>query len=229
MPYVNVTLDVRAAMNALKLIWNFSDQFSNVLIHFGQLHFIKENFAALGKIVCGSGIEDVIFQADVCFSGSLNGILSGSRYKRAWTVHGAMSEALERLLFERYCVQMGTNIPEVYNEIANDRECYEDIIFSDDRFVMKYEEFKEEIRDGRHGITSQFWLSLYIDIMEMQQLAHQAVQENNLDLRVFLLGFRRIEKSALENIGEEMSSPVLRVVPPLGCSVGSFSCRSILL
>eukprot|EP00794_Sanderia_malayensis_P014842 gene14842-biopygen11931 len=189
MPYVNVTLDVGAAMNALKLIWNFPDQFSNVLIHLGQFHFIKENFAVLGKIVCGSGIEDVIFQADVCSSGSLNGVLSGSHYNRAWTVHGAMSEALERLLFERYCVQTGTNIPEVYNKIANDSDYYEDTIFSNDRFLVKYEEFKEEIRDGKHGITPQFWLSLYIDLMEMQQLAHQAVQENNLDLRVFCWKF----------------------------------------
>ena len=31
MPYVNVFLDVGAAMNAYKLVWNYPDKFSNVL------------------------------------------------------------------------------------------------------------------------------------------------------------------------------------------------------
>ena len=42
MPYVNVTLDVGAAMNAYKVIWSFQDQFKNVLIHLADFHFMKE-------------------------------------------------------------------------------------------------------------------------------------------------------------------------------------------
>ncbi len=62
MPYVNVTLDVGAAMNAFKLIWNFPDQFANVIIHCEDFHFI----AVIGKIVANTGFEDAIFQAGVC-------------------------------------------------------------------------------------------------------------------------------------------------------------------
>ena len=43
-PYVNITLVVGAAMNAYKLLWNYNGQFSNVVIHLGDFHFIKENF-----------------------------------------------------------------------------------------------------------------------------------------------------------------------------------------
>ena len=50
MPYVNVTLDVGAAMNAYKLVWNYPGQFGNVLIHLGDFHFMKENFAVIGKV-----------------------------------------------------------------------------------------------------------------------------------------------------------------------------------
>ena len=83
MPYVNVTLDVGAAMNAFKLIWNFPDQFANVIIHCGDFHFMKENFAVIGKIVANTGFEDAIFPAGVCSTGSLNGVLNGSHYNRA--------------------------------------------------------------------------------------------------------------------------------------------------
>ena len=42
MPFVNVTLDVGAAMNAYKLCWNYPERFKNVLIHVGDLHFLKK-------------------------------------------------------------------------------------------------------------------------------------------------------------------------------------------
>ena len=41
MPFVNITLDVGAAMNAYKLIWNFQERFRNVVIHLGDFHFMK--------------------------------------------------------------------------------------------------------------------------------------------------------------------------------------------
>ena len=44
MPYVNITLDVGAAINAYKVLWNFQAQFNNVFIHLGDFHFLKENF-----------------------------------------------------------------------------------------------------------------------------------------------------------------------------------------
>ena len=44
MPYVNVSLDVGAAMNAYLLTWNEPEVFKNVIIHLGSFHFLKENF-----------------------------------------------------------------------------------------------------------------------------------------------------------------------------------------
>ena len=87
MPFVNVSLDVGAAMNAYKLTWNYPEKFRNVIIHLGDFHFIKENFGVIGKIVTNSRFEDVVSQAGICSTGSLKGILVGSHYNRAWTVH----------------------------------------------------------------------------------------------------------------------------------------------
>ena len=47
LPYLNVTLDVGAAMNAYKFIWNYHDQYKNVCIHLGMFHFMKENFKVI--------------------------------------------------------------------------------------------------------------------------------------------------------------------------------------
>ena len=50
MPYVNITLDVGAAMNVMKFLWNDTEEYRNVIIHLGSFHFIKENFQ-VGKYI----------------------------------------------------------------------------------------------------------------------------------------------------------------------------------
>ena len=101
MQYANITFDIGAAINAHKVLWNYPERFKNIIIHLGDFHFMIEIFAVLGKLVCGSGFKDVVFQTGICSSGSLNGVLSGSHYNRCWTVHSIFTEALERLLFKR--------------------------------------------------------------------------------------------------------------------------------
>ena len=44
MTYVNITLDVGAAMNAFLVTWNAPELFNNIIIHLGGFHFLKENF-----------------------------------------------------------------------------------------------------------------------------------------------------------------------------------------
>ena len=95
MPYVNVTLDCGAAVNAYKLVWNYPAVFDNVIIHLGDFHFMKDIFTVLGKLIRGSGFEEIIFQSKLSTSGSLNDVLSGSHYNRCWRVHEHFAEALE--------------------------------------------------------------------------------------------------------------------------------------
>ena len=44
MPYVNITIDVKAALNAFKFLWNELEKYQNAVIHLGDFHFMKENF-----------------------------------------------------------------------------------------------------------------------------------------------------------------------------------------
>ena len=112
MPYVNVFLDVGATMNAYKLVWNYPDKFSNVLVHLGDFHFIKEIFNVVGTMIDGSGFNDIIFQANLCSSESLAGVINGSHCNRCWCVHEPFAEALERLLMERFIDYKKLAIPE---------------------------------------------------------------------------------------------------------------------
>ena len=91
MPYVNVYLDVGAVMKACKLVWTHPQKFLYVFIQIGDFHFIKENFGFINKLVIGSRFEDAVFQAGVCSTGGLNGVLSGSHYSGvfAFLLHGS--------------------------------------------------------------------------------------------------------------------------------------------
>ena len=43
MPYVNITLDVDAAISSIKFLW-IKFLFRNVVTHLGDFHLMKENF-----------------------------------------------------------------------------------------------------------------------------------------------------------------------------------------
>ena len=44
MDYVNITLDIGVAINAYKFLWGNLGQFSDVMIHISDFHYLKENF-----------------------------------------------------------------------------------------------------------------------------------------------------------------------------------------
>ena len=48
MPYINITLDVGAAINAFKVIWYHPMLFDNIVVHLGDFQFMKENF----NVIC---------------------------------------------------------------------------------------------------------------------------------------------------------------------------------
>ena len=176
MPYVNVYLDVGAWMNSYKLVWN---HFPKI----GDFHFIKENFGVTGKLVTASGFEDAVFQAGGCSTGNLHGVLAGSHYIRAWTVHSAFTEALERLLFERFITESGEEIPIVFHNASQEPFQNKSEIYARVKLLLKVLDFKNRVRNDKLGKTAQFWLSFYLDLMSIQQAAHLAVQENDFEVR----------------------------------------------
>jgi len=57
---------------------------------------------SLGKMMSGSGLEEVIIEAGVCASGSIDRVISGKHYNRAMRVHQLLLDALDRLLLQSF-------------------------------------------------------------------------------------------------------------------------------
>ncbi len=131
--------------------------------------------------MAGSG--DIIFQSGVCTSGSLQGVLAGSHCNCGWTVHNAFSEALERLLLQRFMYKKSAMIPDSFYELIDlDTEKIQSL--ENDAsiaFTVEYERYRSSVRKGSAGKTAQFWM-IYLDLMQAQCMAHVGVQENYVDM-----------------------------------------------
>ncbi|KAK3732161.1 hypothetical protein RRG08_026543 [Elysia crispata] len=100
--YTFVTFDLAVAKKAYALIWHDAERYKNVVIHLGVFHTVLSYLGVLGKLMKGSGFEDIITEAGLCASGSLDKMMNGKHYNRALRVHTIMLEALERLLFTAF-------------------------------------------------------------------------------------------------------------------------------
>ena len=94
MKFAHITEDGGAAMKFFYVVWNNPDEFNNVLIHLGDFHAMMEYFSTTGKFVAGSGFEEVVYQAGLCTSGGIKGVLSGKQHNRSWMVHKSLLKQL---------------------------------------------------------------------------------------------------------------------------------------
>ena len=75
-------------------------------------------------------------------------------------------------------------IPDELNEIAADPDSFEkSLITSCANLISRYQQFKTDVRNGKLGKTTKFWI-MYTDLMELQQMAHTSIQANDYDTRL---------------------------------------------
>ena len=81
----------------------------------------------------------------------MEGALSGSQYNRAWRIHHAISEALERLLFKRLKNEVASQMSDDVFHIACEDEdsITEDKIKILSELATEYQNYKTSVR----GIT----------------------------------------------------------------------------
>ena len=79
-----------------------------VLSHFSvALLLLFRSVLVTGNLLCGSGIEDLVFQTGMMKNCCIKGVFSGSDYNRAWIV----SEGPGHLLLTRFLTEVsGENI-----------------------------------------------------------------------------------------------------------------------
>ena len=162
MPYINLTLEVGVFVNAYRVLCNCTDKFSNIVLHLGDFHLMKEVFTLIGKLVTASGFEDIIFQSGICSTGSFNRVLSGSHYNRGWAVHTVVSEALERLSLQCF-IDSGVEIPERFFDRIQLEQIRMEELKHDEEFIKfqnDYNDFKEGMRIGSQGKRLCFGLCI---------------------------------------------------------------------
>lgn len=98
--YTFVTMDLGAAKIAYDIIWDSKDKFSTVVLNLGPFHIMCSYMGALGKMMAGSGFEEILLQSNLCASGSIDQVMTGKHYNRAIRVHQRMLEAVEQILIE---------------------------------------------------------------------------------------------------------------------------------
>ena len=140
---------------------------------------MMEFFGTIGKLVAGSGFEEVVYQAGLCTSGGIKGVLSGKHYNRSWMIHECFTEALERLFFEA-CIQ---NIPQNLESILKADPLQMDVSSIWDKSHLKeYEGIHKRLKyccsKGQFGLTPQFWIS-YQKAVQRQHKLNLSINAND--------------------------------------------------
>lgn len=190
-----VTFDLAVARKAYALIWQNPESYKHVFVHLGVFHTMMSYLGAVGKLMKGSGLEEIVIEAGLCASGSLEKVLAGKHYNRAMRVHTHVLEALERLLFASFLQNTGSgellkDFHSKAKEIEHrmDPSLVQNIISSEaltDVFAQ-YQVFKQQTAAGNFGKTAQFWMH-YMDRVWLLLQFSFATKTNNLDLHIFCL------------------------------------------
>ncbi|GFR60927.1 hypothetical protein ElyMa_005417700 [Elysia marginata] len=75
-PYTFVTFDLAVAKKAYEIVWQNPHNYKTVIIHLGVFHTIMSYLGALGKLVTGSGFEEIVTEARLCAHGSIDGVVN---------------------------------------------------------------------------------------------------------------------------------------------------------
>ena len=79
--------------------WVFNDplKYKDHIVLIGSFHATMAYLKMIGKKINGSGLEDILIEAELISSGSLKGVMSGKHFDRSMHCHKVMLEYLERL------------------------------------------------------------------------------------------------------------------------------------
>jgi len=187
--YTFVTFNLAAAKLAYSVLWNNPSRFSGTYIHLGAFHITCCFLGAVGRMMTGTGFEEVVIESGICSSGSIDQVLSGKHYNRALRVHQLMTVAVDNLLLEEFVKRTGydvSNLTAVH--LSADRPCYENLSAadSDDQwksFVSRFSAFVASARQGTFGPTYQFWVQ-YHDCIWLLLTFLQSIKENDLPVYV---------------------------------------------
>jgi len=162
---------------------------SRVIIHIGAFHTMCAYMGALGHMLAGSGFEEVLIEADICASGSIEKVLSGKHFNHAVRVHQRMLEADEQLLWEDFAQTQlqGCNedTRQTLSNLASNPNApsYAEAVASPEviDLLNDFHQFRINAASGKMGLTAKLWTN-YCDSVCTLLRFQRAVKKNDLDL-----------------------------------------------
>lgn len=117
--YVLNTFDLGGCMKALPLIWKFPTEYKNHIVIPGPFHTAMNYIGMITGNKCkGSGYSEILIEAGLVTSGCLKNVLKGKAFAKALFCLKTVSEAMERLLFERFVDEEKVNAPAALQSIV---------------------------------------------------------------------------------------------------------------
>ena len=186
--YVLNTFDLGGWMKALPLVWKFPDEYKRHIIIPGPFHTGMNYMGMVTGNKCrGSGYSEILIEAELVTTGCLSSVLKGKAYAKALFCLKTVSEAMQRLLFERFAEEENV---EVHNPVAllnlvqtcNRQNL--DLVLQDPStltILERYASYENQVRNGHLGKTATFWLSV-IEHTRLILMLQYSVKTNNLSL-----------------------------------------------
>jgi len=186
--YVLNTFDLGGCMKVLPLIWKDPGKYEKHIVTPGPFHIWMNYIGMLTGHKCkGSGYAEILVEAQLVTNGCLHSVLSGKAYAKALYCLKTVTEALERLLIEKFLEESDIEVEtfSILSDLsqsctyANLNACLHDDALCN--FLEKVEAFEEKVRAGYLGKTAQFWISV-IDHARLILMFQYSVKTNNFDL-----------------------------------------------
>ena len=146
-----------------------------------MMHF----FGNVGKFVCLSGFQDIVYQAGMCSEGAIKKVLSGKAYNSCWIIHEIVAEAINRLFEKAHINLSPSNKNTLEKNIRNEEEDHESKLNHNEfkSYYQSYFELKKKSLSGEFGATTQFWMT-YQEIIDLIHQLHYAINVNDFSLRL---------------------------------------------
>lgn len=189
-----VTYDLTIAKMAMQIQKKEKPKFDNIFVNLRAFHTEMAFFKAVGKFIDCCGLVEILVQAEVLASGSVNSFLDSKHFNRCRRLHPLTAAALQVLHFEQYLTT--TNITsealdellqaQVQNTSHQDACDVNEIMKLPDllnRIMNGYKEVCHQTLIGEKGKTAQFNYQ-YCELINLFHRFSRSIRTSNFELYI---------------------------------------------
>ena len=172
--HIILTYDLGIAKSAMEIQITDSPEFDNIFINLGDFYIEMAFFKALGKYIDGSGLIDILSQAEILAEGSVTGFIEGKHFNRCKRIHVLLSRALQAVHFKEFLNEHEDILfdEKIIDELQfiqnNSTEMHESLKLKSEleNILNQYQEFLKLTLAGEHGNTAKYYMQ-YVEFVNI--------------------------------------------------------------